>query len=664
MALERHAFLDHRRSFKPFPSIRDLYASKGSMIILSVLILFSIGSTAGANTPRSSPAVPPPAGRSLLSRSSYLEPYDYPTAVQADFDTRAHVHPYYPTLGPPEFWTEPSLRKHYSSTLHLRYHPSLFPAPPPFEVWFKEQQLIRAINMLSQTIDLETEHRQLDRLALFRREMQLGELSILLRLTQIATTLRYAALAPEWRWFEESMYRQWAAFLQISQNAAKDEKGKGSNADWENHLQFLQQVRKAQEEEEEEESEEENEIAGQIALRDATLKGKKKLDEQSGWKEVPIEREDLASSTPRRWIHTPNLAGSASDREEGKLGPDLKSSTPRRWEAFPGAAQGSGEHLAEGLEDIPETVPSPRLRALHSRVPIAEWWQSYSRTHTHKQLPSVPVVYRTPLVELQDRFTSFQERVSRLARLKHKTKFFRPFSLGGFGIEGRQTDRPLAGAFRIYTPPAQAVTTLHIAVDKAPDPGTSRTLVSPKAGTKPRVKKTTRLWIKLESNDKPVDVSTSGPSTSGSVVLKAAPIVNQDLEVPKQPTDHVKPSLTPWSYYRSNYFKQSPPKLFFRNVLMSQASLRIQARIEALQAAKTASSMGIAGMKSTYSGPLDCLPRYPDYGAIKRFGPISSVSLFANFVFSSTRANWHRCYGLAESPIVFGFAHGRPRIFG
>ncbi|KAJ9474260.1 hypothetical protein PHBOTO_004300 [Pseudozyma hubeiensis] len=216
------------------------------MIILSILVLFSIGRTAGANTPRFSPAVPPPAGRALLSRSSYLEPYDYPAAVQAEFDTRAHIHPYYPTLGPAEFWTKPSLRQHYSSTLHLRYHSSLFPTPPPFEVWFKEQQLIRAINMLSQTIELETEHRQLDRLALLRREMQLGELSILLRLTQIATTLRYAALAPEWRWFEESMYRQWAAFLQISQNAAKDDEGKGSDVDWRRHLEFLQQTAKCQ----------------------------------------------------------------------------------------------------------------------------------------------------------------------------------------------------------------------------------------------------------------------------------------------------------------------------------------------------------------------------------------------------------------------------------
>lgn len=65
-----------------------------------------------------------------------------------------------------------------------------------------------------------------------------------------------------------------------------------------------------------------------------------------------------------------------------------------------------------------ETVPSPLLRSSDSQAPVADWWQSYSRAHAHKELPTVPVVFRTPLVDLQDRFISFQERISRLARLK------------------------------------------------------------------------------------------------------------------------------------------------------------------------------------------------------------------------------------------------------
>lgn len=167
------------------------------------------------------------------------------------------------------------------------------------------------------------------------------------------------------------------------------------------------------------------------------------------------------------------------------------------------------------------------------------------------------------------------------------TNAFRPFSLGGFGTEGRQTDRPLAGAFRVYTSPAQAATMLHIGVEKTPDPGTSHGLTSPKAGMKPREKQTIRLWSKLDSNDEPFEASASGPSASGSVVQEASTMVDQNLKVSKQPTEHVKPFLTPWSYYRSNYFKQNPPKIFHRNIFMPQAASRFQARIEALQAAKT-----------------------------------------------------------------------------
>ncbi|KAJ9474259.1 hypothetical protein PHBOTO_004299 [Pseudozyma hubeiensis] len=167
------------------------------------------------------------------------------------------------------------------------------------------------------------------------------------------------------------------------------------------------------------------------------------------------------------------------------------------------------------------------------------------------------------------------------------THAYRPFSLGGSGTGGIQSDRPLAGAFRIYTPPTWAAPTLHTAVDKAPDPGTSHGLTLPKAGMKPREKQTIRLWSKLDSNHELVEASTSGPSASGSVVQEAAPMVEENLKISKQPTEHVKPSLTPWSYYHSNYFKQSPPKIFYRNIFMPQASSRFQARIEALQAAKT-----------------------------------------------------------------------------
>lgn len=301
------------------------------LVITALLLAIAFGHALAVGTPRASSAIPPPAGRALLSRGANLEPYDYPASVQSGFDAQAHIHPSYSILGPPGFWTEASLREHYDATHHLRYHPDFYPVAPPFEVWLKEQQIIRAINMLSQTIELETSRSDLDRSILLEHEMQLGELSILLRQTQIATSLKYAILPPEWRKFEESMYRHWAGFLQVSHSGSGDGQRSKNAANWQRHVEYLERLGR-------EKAQEYEENKKYAALYGAAEKGKKTLDseQQDGWRTIPIEKGDPDSGTQKRRAHKPNLGTSAS---------------PERWAHSPEAVQGSSANAVDGLQE-------------------------------------------------------------------------------------------------------------------------------------------------------------------------------------------------------------------------------------------------------------------------------------------------------------------------
>ena len=265
--------------------------------LIAALLLFG-SPVIAQDLPGTGPSIPPPAGRALLSRSANLEAYDFPASARSDFDTRLHEHPTLPVLGPPDFWTESSLRAHYQDTLRYRYHPQLFRVPPPFEVWLKEQKLIRAIAMLSSMIRIETTRENVSRDALLHHEMHLGELSALLRQLQIATSLEYATLPPEWRKFEEFMYRHWGAFLAVSQG----ERNEAYSLEyWKQHLAYVEELaREIAEEEEQERLEREA-----AAAKENERKGR--------WREIKIERGDLVSTTPRRWLHTPDIGTSSGE---------------------------------------------------------------------------------------------------------------------------------------------------------------------------------------------------------------------------------------------------------------------------------------------------------------------------------------------------------------
>ncbi|KAF6767674.1 Integrase-like, catalytic core [Kalmanozyma brasiliensis GHG001] len=296
------------------------------MLLLILLYhLFQLLPVLAAGSDRSSPPpIAPPAGRALLSRGASLEPFDYPPSSSL-----------YPILGPPSFWRESSLHTHYLSTLHLRYHPILYPTPPPFAVWLKEQQLLRSIALLTQTIELETS-RKAHFSVLLQHEMQLGELSVLLRYTQIATALRYASLAPEWRRWEESMYRHWGAFLAVGQSAAA-ERG-GEEGRWREHLAYLERLGVAKVEEERRAEERE------------------RTDGRSGWRGAPVGRGDLESSTPKRWTHTPQV-GASPEVEGNDLRARLQSSTPRRWQEAPESASSAAHDLVEGVQEAVQRGP-------------------------------------------------------------------------------------------------------------------------------------------------------------------------------------------------------------------------------------------------------------------------------------------------------------------
>lgn len=343
-----------------------------AIIASSALVLTAvIAEGTSRPTTTSSTTIAPPAGRALLSRSANLEPYDYPPSIRTGFDPHLHVHPLYPVLGPPSFWTLPSLQSHYLSTLHLRYHPQLYQFPPPFEVWLKEQQLIRAINLLHQTIELELTRKNVDFATLLQHEMQLGELSVLLRYTQIATALRYAQLAPEWRRFEESMYRHWGAFLEVGQREMGTAEGRGEEAKWRDHLAFLEQAARQRVEDERRSrsgrgSGEWREVPIQSAKdrwKEVPIQSgedrRREVPVQSGkdrWREVPVERGDLESTTPRRWARTPDVGSSSGGGTDGLRG-RMQSSTPKRWGHGPVEGTSAGEDVAKGVREAFERGP-------------------------------------------------------------------------------------------------------------------------------------------------------------------------------------------------------------------------------------------------------------------------------------------------------------------
>ncbi|SOV02929.1 uncharacterized protein UDID_06104 [Ustilago sp. UG-2017a] len=283
---------------------------------LPALLLLSFALTLArtqVTNPPLGPSIPPPAGRALLSRGADLEPYDFPPSPLPPSQQ--------PILGPDGFWTKSSLDSHYSNTVHLRYHPGIYPKPPPFEVWFKEQQLIRAINILSQVIDIDLHRPGVTLEDLLEHEMQLAELNILLRMTQIATVIRYASVDDEWRKWEEDMLRQWAAFLEVG----KGMRPEGEKEKWERNFDWMKQLVKERDEESRKEEEFEQQRVREQGRGELVKEGTGEGDHR--WNEIPLERDFLQSNTPKRWREIPI----------GK--DDLQSSTSRR---------GSDVHVGEG----------------------------------------------------------------------------------------------------------------------------------------------------------------------------------------------------------------------------------------------------------------------------------------------------------------------------
>ncbi|SJX64300.1 uncharacterized protein SRS1_14948 [Sporisorium reilianum f. sp. reilianum] len=309
------------------------------MNLLALLAIFIAVSTSAlaAGTPEKSKTVAlavPPAGRALYYRGADLEPWDYPEAVRASFDDARRVLRGHSILGPPGFWTEPSMRAHYEATAHLRYHSELYHELPPFEVWLKEKQLIAAISMMRETIDIEASRGDVKQSVLLRHEMQLGELSILFRLVGIATALRYGIMTPEVRWYEEFVYRYWSGFLTVSQQAEPTE------AEWREHLAYLAQ--EVEEEVEEIRAEEEQ------AMRAAELKGAQKL--KGPLRQDSGEKGRSQSPTPRRWSQATGVESSIQGTERTA---GMQGSTPQSWRV-PGELP-SFEH-GDTLKSLQEAV--------------------------------------------------------------------------------------------------------------------------------------------------------------------------------------------------------------------------------------------------------------------------------------------------------------------
>ncbi|SPO28481.1 uncharacterized protein UTRI_04878 [Ustilago trichophora] len=312
-------------------------------IAVLITLFLAIGLVSSSGHKPAGEPVPPPAGRSLLFRSADLQPWDFPASVRANFDTRLHRHPTETILGPPGFWTEPSLRTHYQETLRLRYHPDLFPTPPPFEAWLKEQQLIRSINMLSDTIKLETKRHDVKQEALMLHEMQLGEQSILLRQLQIATAIRYAKLDPVWMRFEEAVYRYWGSFLAVSQGNEKD-------THWRELMNYLNGLTKEIKEAEEEEKRWMQMGPERMALlKDAKLG--QRVGKKGSWREIMVEKGDGQSSNPGRGQSVPEMVSTSSRLGESSRA-ELRSTTPRRWPNVPEIPSSSGGESVKRLREV------------------------------------------------------------------------------------------------------------------------------------------------------------------------------------------------------------------------------------------------------------------------------------------------------------------------
>ncbi|TKY89691.1 hypothetical protein EX895_001476 [Sporisorium graminicola] len=214
------------------------------LVSLTVVIIVTISSSLARPPTASNSYVAPPAGRALYYRGANHEPYDFPESTHATFDRKYHRHPDFDILGPPGFWTEPSLREHYEATAHLRFHPKLYDEQPPFQDWLKERQLMAAIHMMRDTITLETSNPKLDPQVLLQHEMQLGELSVLLRTVQIAIKLRYGVMEPAVREYEEAIYRAYMSFLELSQRAEPIPDV------WKHHVEYVKQQGQVQMEDE------------------------------------------------------------------------------------------------------------------------------------------------------------------------------------------------------------------------------------------------------------------------------------------------------------------------------------------------------------------------------------------------------------------------------
>lgn len=164
--------------------------------------------------------ITPPAGRDALYRPGILQPFDFPPEIYdnaaAEWDYVANNPRHVSIMGPPGFWTEAGLRQQYETTKHLRFAPELFPTPPPYEVWLKEQQMLRAIKMHEDTVKQQLLHRGQvwtvqDALSW---EINRVEQLVVFRQLQISVVLKYATLDPLVREYELKMYRFWAGFLE------------------------------------------------------------------------------------------------------------------------------------------------------------------------------------------------------------------------------------------------------------------------------------------------------------------------------------------------------------------------------------------------------------------------------------------------------------------
>lgn len=162
----------------------------------------------------------PPAGRDALYRPGILQPFDFPPEISnnaaTEWDYVANNPRRVSVMGPPGFWTEKGLKQQYEATKHLRFAPELFPIPPPFEVWLKEQQMLRAIKMHEDTVKQQLLHRGAkwtiqDALTW---EINRAEQLIIFRQLQISIVLKYASLDTLVREYELKMYRFWAGFLE------------------------------------------------------------------------------------------------------------------------------------------------------------------------------------------------------------------------------------------------------------------------------------------------------------------------------------------------------------------------------------------------------------------------------------------------------------------